>query len=318
MLDVDPAIDRADTANASIGHAHREMLRAILEIDERGLWREDGARDTEHWLSMRYGVSTWKAQRWVGAAHALERLPVIATALASGDLGMDKVCELARFATSEREVRLLAWAQRVSCYAVRQRGDVEARADREAVVRADRDRRLEWWYLDDGRRFGMEAEMPAAEGAVIAKALERLARRVPVLPGEEDEALFATARRADALVALASTRVTSDPDPDRATVIVHATVGHANGELEDGRRSTRRRCSASSARRGSRPSFRTRRARSERSRRPRGSRRRGCSGRCGTATAVAGSPAAAPGGSPRLTTSGTGATAGGRPSRTWR
>lgn len=67
-----------------------------------------------HWLSMRYGISDWKARRWIAAAHALEGLPRISEAFASGELGIDKVVELTRFATAETEGRLITWAQRVS------------------------------------------------------------------------------------------------------------------------------------------------------------------------------------------------------------
>jgi hypothetical protein len=73
---------------------------------------------------------------------------------------------------------------------------------------------------------------------VVARAIERAVQDVPVMPGEEDTA-FASARRADALVALCSARLAGDPDPDRATVIVHADLerlaaGSASAELEDG------------------------------------------------------------------------------------
>jgi hypothetical protein len=58
------------------------------------------------------------------------------------------------------------------------------------------------------------------------------------MPGEEDE-FHADARRADALVGLCSARLASDPDPDRATVVVHARLdglrdGNGGCELEDG------------------------------------------------------------------------------------
>ena len=48
-----------------------------------------------------------------------------------------------------------------------------------------------------------------------------------------------SARRADALVALCSARIARDPDPDRATVVVHAQLdavvhGTGNGEVQDG------------------------------------------------------------------------------------
>jgi hypothetical protein len=73
----------------------------------------------------------------------------------------------------------------------------------------------------------MSVDLPAADGAVVARALDRLAQRVPVLPPEEDGPWGIEARRADALVAMASARMASDPDPDRATVIVHARVDEA-------------------------------------------------------------------------------------------
>lgn len=51
---------------------------------------------------------------------------------------------------------------------------------------AQASRFLSWWYFDEGKRFGLEAELPAAEGAPVARALEHLADELPVMPGEED------------------------------------------------------------------------------------------------------------------------------------
>jgi hypothetical protein len=121
---------------------------------------------------------------------------------------------------------------------VRRRADVACRHSIDDVRDAERSRFLSWWYLDDGRRFGLEAELPASQGAVVAKALGRLADEVPVMPGEED-ACHADARRADALVALCSGRIARDPHPDRATVVVHAQLeglvsGQDGGEIEGG------------------------------------------------------------------------------------
>jgi hypothetical protein len=44
-----------------------------------------------HWVSMRYGISYWKASRWIAASHALEKLPGISDAFAGGALSIDKV-----------------------------------------------------------------------------------------------------------------------------------------------------------------------------------------------------------------------------------
>jgi Domain of unknown function (DUF222) len=212
-----------DNTNAAVGRAQREMLHLIADADRLEIWRDTGARDTAHWVAIRYGISEWKSRRWVGAAHALENLPSIAEALAAGELGIDKVVELARFATPETEARLIRWATTVSVGAVGHRGDLEARASITDVRETERSREVSWWYHDEGRRFGLEADLPASSGPVIVNALEREAERIAALPGEEDE-VYASARRADALVALCSARVASDPEPDRATVVVHARL----------------------------------------------------------------------------------------------
>ena len=83
------------------------MLHLIADADRAEIWRDCGARDTAHWLTIRYGISQWKARRWIGAAHALENLPLIAEALEQGGLGIDKVVELTRFATPKTEARLI-------------------------------------------------------------------------------------------------------------------------------------------------------------------------------------------------------------------
>src|SRR5438445_7251053 len=108
-------------------HAQRRLLSSIAEADRRELWRNDGAHDMAHWLWMRYGISDWKARRWIAAAHALDSLPRIAEAFASGELGIDRVVELTRFATPRTEASLLRWAQGVSCGAIRHKGDLMLR-----------------------------------------------------------------------------------------------------------------------------------------------------------------------------------------------
>jgi hypothetical protein len=227
-----------DEMHREVCRSQRRLLSLVAEVDRREVWRDWGARDTAHWVSMRYGISWWKARRWIVAGHALERLPRLSEALATGELGIDKVVELARFASAETEADLIGWAKGVSCAAVRHRGDVWSRAQREEVVETEQARILSWWWFEENRRFGLHAELPAAQGAIVARAIERLAGQIPVMPGEEGD-WAADVRRADALVALCSANAAADPDPDRATVVVHAQLagleeGSGGCELEGG------------------------------------------------------------------------------------
>jgi hypothetical protein len=208
---------------------HRELFRYIAEADRRELWRDCGAWDMASWLSMRYGISCWKARRWIACAHALEDLPVIGEAFSSGDLGVDKVVELTRLATPESESALLRWAEGVSAAAIRHRGDLAAARPIPEVRDVEHSRSVSWSYHDEGRRFGLHADLPAAQGPVVAGALDRLARDLPVMPGEEDP-YWVGARRADALVAVCSAHIAADADPDRAAVVLHARL---DGVMEE-------------------------------------------------------------------------------------
>jgi uncharacterized protein DUF222/HNH endonuclease len=228
-------VGRLDSVYGRVCSVERELFGLIAEVDRSGVWRASEARDLAHWLSMRYGISSWKAHRWVAAATALEALPRLSEAFASGRLGVDKVVELARFATADDEAGLAEWAATVSCARIRRVADLALRPRGEEL---ETSRRLSWWYFDDGTRFGLEAELPAAQGAIVARALGRLAGEIPVMPGEEGS-MWTGARRADALVAIASAAVATRPDVDRATVVVHAPLAAFEldgpaGEAEDG------------------------------------------------------------------------------------
>ena len=228
--DADPSIIAADELHAMLGSIMRSLFSALREIDRTRAWEDDGARDLAHWVQMRYGISMWKAHRWVEAARAIEQLPGVAEALASGGLGCDKVVELTRFATPGTERGLVAWASTVSTGAIRRRAEIESRRSLEAAVAPERERRLRWWLTDEGRRLELMAELPATDGALVAGAIERIAATLPDLPelSEDERAHNAEARRADALVALCTS---SSPGSSgrrrqapRPRIVVHASL----------------------------------------------------------------------------------------------
>src|SRR5688500_11519609 len=147
-LDDDGLIGVADALNRHIASAQVALLGVIAEVDRRRAWQDSGARDVAHWLSIRYGMSWWKADRWIKAAAALHELPGIAGALETGVLGIDKVVELCRFATAENEDELIDWASEATCATIRRRADLEVRAAQDETTEFERNRSLRYWYED--------------------------------------------------------------------------------------------------------------------------------------------------------------------------
>jgi hypothetical protein len=215
-------IDRGAESWRRVSRAQRELLEVLTELDRRGIWQDAGAHDMAHWVGNAFGLSRYRASRWLDAGHALEDLPRIAEAFEQGDLSVFKVEELARFATPEDEDALLEWAKEEPSGAIKAEADRRRGADAHETAALEERRWVGWRYQDEGRSFWLQAGLASADGAVVAEALDSLVREIPPLPGEGSEQLIG-ARRADALVTLCSTRL-GQVDPDRATVVVHAQL----------------------------------------------------------------------------------------------
>src|SRR5436190_11876958 len=139
---IEELIQGMDALHRRTSSDQRQLFRLVAEADRREAWRDSGSRDMAAWLSARYGISDWKARRWIAAARALERLPGLAAAFSCGELGIDKVVELTRFAMPQTEAGLIAWARRVSGASVRRKADLAVRQLIDEVREADRSRSL--------------------------------------------------------------------------------------------------------------------------------------------------------------------------------
>jgi hypothetical protein len=230
---------RIDSGFARVCSAQRETLAAIAAGDKEAIWEADGAKDMAQWVAGRLGISYWAASRWVNAAKALENLPRTSEAFTTGDLSIDKAVELTRYATPDTEKDLVTWAKSVNPATIRSRADVANRPEITDHRDAYNARHLYWWQDDLMLRF--EGALPADAGAKLIKAIDRIADTLPKAPaGSEAEVdCSIDARRADALVALASARIADDQDADRTTVVVHVDYeslrdGSLGAEIESG------------------------------------------------------------------------------------
>ncbi len=219
------------------GSVDLQKLQFIAAVEERRAWRQEGAKDLVHWVSAHFQESHWTARRWIGAARALPHLPRTRRALSTGRLSLVKVCELVRLVTPDREASLIRWAQGVSAATIRRKAD-EANTDPIEEVRAENETRFFCWWYEDDRRLHLEGLLPAEQGAVVTRALDRLAEKLPSDP-EAERVYTLDRRRADALVALASQAISDDPDSARARVNLHVDLTalasrDGSGALEGG------------------------------------------------------------------------------------
>ena len=99
--------DEIAELSAHLDAATARLLTLIREFDARGGWNT-GFRSCAAWLSWRVGLDLGAARERVRVARALGSLPLLAEALARGQLSYAKVRALTRVATPETEGRLLA------------------------------------------------------------------------------------------------------------------------------------------------------------------------------------------------------------------
>ena len=247
---------RMDEIETTIASLRREQLRLVRERDRRRLWEKDGCRNMGHWLSGRYGISVSLGMRWTHTAHALAHLPLTSAALERGQISLEKVLQLTRFATAKTEKDLLRYARRATVSALRKRADLATRPPLEDHNDDHHARFLEWRRVNDSGAIGFEGLLPAAPGAIVVKALRRIADQLPEMPAllqqveaQEVPGWFSadgdaqtlpaenimvrdglSQRYADALVVLCSGSIAEDPDPDRATVVVSTTLAALQGD----------------------------------------------------------------------------------------
>lgn len=96
-----------------------------------------------------------------------------------------------------------------------------------------KDRHVRWGWTDDGAALCLSGRLPADEGQYVASALDRLRDQVPP---DAETGLFdpPEQRAADALVELCSLSLEADPQPDRATLVVHLDAHTLEAETPEG------------------------------------------------------------------------------------
>ncbi len=179
-----------------------ELLSLIRSFDERGGWLKWGSTSCAEWLHWRCDLSLSAAREKVRVAHALNLLPEISAAFATGRLSYSKARALTRVADAHNEAELLSFALQVSAALVEQRcqqlRNVTSESTRIAR-RAHERRSLSAFRNGQKNTMTVTVELPLEEGELLLNTLDRVLEQ-----GSQsaDASTSYRARQADALIAL--------------------------------------------------------------------------------------------------------------------
>src|SRR6266446_536557 len=219
--------------SAHLDAAGARLLELIREFDARGGW-DNGFSSGAAWLTWRVGLDRGAARERVRVARALGTLPLLAQALARGELSYSKVRALTRVATPEAEERLLAVGRAGTAEHVERivRGwrRVDRIAEARESTRRHRSRGLHVYQDEDGMvliRGRLAPEVGAVLRHALAAAGETLYQRARAAQGDDVPAETPTMaqQQADALALVADTALHHGIDPgtpgERYQVVIH-------------------------------------------------------------------------------------------------
>ena len=250
--DLDRLGDEIAELAVHLSAATARLLDLIREFDARGGWNH-GFRSCAAWLTWRVGFSPTTAREHVRVARALEALPLLAQALARGELSYSKVRELTRVAQPETEAQLLAMGRAGTAEHVERvvrawrRMDGKAEAREAAQQHAGRSLQV---YPDEDGTVRIRGRLAPEVGVLLLKALAA-ARETLYQRGRDEapeiEPPTLEQQQADALALLAESALHHELDPgapgERYQVVVHVDAAiladaEAPGQsvLEDGGR----------------------------------------------------------------------------------
>ena len=233
-LALDRLGDEIAELSAHLDAATARLLDLVREFDAREGWNT-GFRSCAAWLSWRVRLDLGAARERVRVARALGTLPLLAQALARGELSYAKVRALTRVATPAAEERLLAVGRAGTADHVERivRGwrHVDRKAEARETARRHASRALHVYQDEDGMVI-LRGRLAPEVGAVLMQALAAAREALYQRTREKDEEADVSAetptmpqQQADALALIAETALHHGIDPgapaERYQIVVH-------------------------------------------------------------------------------------------------
>lgn len=242
----------ADVAEVAgqLNAAHGRLVQLATELIDNDLWRGYGIKSVEHWLCWRAGLSPQRARQITAIARRHTELPVTVATLARGELSVEQVSEVVRFARANNDAEVASFAKVATVTQLRStlsryrfaddtetgpgsslKSRAEAAREESAEHATEAVRTGSVAVFHDEDRFGMRVDAPVDDGALIEKAL-----------AEARDALFQAGRpdvtALDALLEVCGrslSTVESEARRSRYRIYVHLDTGA--DWLKPGRRS---------------------------------------------------------------------------------
>ncbi|MBI2170330.1 MAG: DUF222 domain-containing protein, partial [Actinobacteria bacterium] len=210
-----------------------EFLKTAASYVASKAWLSDGARDLAEWLVGRFAISPYQARELARVADAVVCLPKLLSAFAEGRISWDQLRVVTKYATPDTDERLAEQVPGLSLRSI----EAKARAARTmsaAEAKRQHDDQFLLLYRRGEDRLRIRGELVGEWAAVVEKALLRRLEAQPKPPEGEDPLPY-DVRLASALHELCSGAIGADPDPDRATVVVHTDLHalHAHDGVAD-------------------------------------------------------------------------------------
>ena len=203
---------------ANMTSAEAEWLGLLAEFDRRQGWASWGCVSCASWLSWQLGLDLGAAREKVRVAKALEQLPRLAAAMATGRLSYSKVRALTRIANEYNEPDLVDLALSATSHQVERIVAAYRRCEpaaESADEQAHRDRGV--WTRTSDAQCEIMVRLPAEAAKALLGAVDRFVVK-------DLAAGSVPARRADALVALAEHAVATEAEAGRPDTRYLATV----------------------------------------------------------------------------------------------
>jgi len=235
MRPIDELAAEICTLAGHINAANHRFLVLIAEFDRRNGWSDGGTQSCAHWLNWQCGIAIGAAREKVRVARALEALPKVSAAMASGKLSYSKAREITRVGDANNEDYLLSIAEHGTAAHVENLVRAYRRClEAEELSREQRQqqsRRVSFRHDDDGSLI-LTCHLPAEIGAMVMKALDVAIEGLPVYQdvpaGTSKQVVPYSQRRADALGRVAESFLAHDvlefPGTDRQQIVVHVAA----------------------------------------------------------------------------------------------